>query len=174
MAAKRHVTPEEVRLAHRLQHTYEHLSAPEWGPNMQKRRAQHAQEQALQAQAANTIRNAAKREKKRVSTEFGSGGGGGSSSSNLNRSGKSNDSAIISGSRSSLMSKSVDSLKPGALLLKTGSYASVEGVSTTADVWSERSKVLRDTSRAYQGKWSEGLSTPLPMIRAGVPGIQRG
>jgi hypothetical protein len=29
MAAKRHVTPEEVRLAHRLQHTYDHLSAPE-------------------------------------------------------------------------------------------------------------------------------------------------
>lgn len=170
MAAKRHVTPEEARLAHRLQHTYEHLSAPEWGPNMQKRRAQHAKEQALQAQASNTIRNAARREKKRVFTEFGSG----SSSSNLNRSRVSSDSAMISGSRSSLVSKSVDSLKPGALLLKTGSYASVQGVSTTADVWSERAKALRDTSRVHQGMWSEGLSTPLPMIRAGVPGIQRG
>jgi hypothetical protein len=174
MAAKRHVTPEEVRLAHRLQHTYDHLSAPEWGPNMQKRRAQHAQAQALQAQAANTIRNAARREKNRMSNEFGTRSGNDGGGSNMHRSGASSNSATISGSRSGLNSKSVDSLKPGALLLKTGSHASVEGVSNTADVWSERSKALRETSRVHQGKWSEGLSTPLPMIRAGVPGIQRG
>jgi hypothetical protein len=145
LAARRHVTPAHAALAHRLQRTYDHCAAAASRPHAQQRHAAHAQAQPLAAQAA------ARRD--RPSPE---GGRGGSSSGGGSSGGGSGG------------------LGPRATVLKAGSHSTAAGGASTVDVWSERAKALRQTSRAHQGRWSEGLSAPLPMIRAGVPGVQRG
>jgi hypothetical protein len=144
LAARRHVTPAHAALAHRLQRTYDLCAAAASGPHAQQRHAVQAQARA----AAQAAQAAARRD--RPSPE---GSRGVSSTGSTGGSG---------------------GLGPRATVLKAGSHSTAAGGATTVDVWSERAKALRQTSRAQQGQWSEGLSAPLPMIRADVPGVQRG
>ena len=42
------------------------------------------------------------------------------------------------------------------------------------DVWGDRAAYLKATPAKHQGQWGRGLDAPLPMLVAGVPGLQRG
>ena len=64
---------------------------------------------------------------------------------------------------------------PGSVVARAGSVTSLEvGALGGEDVRSGRASALRKAPKGHQGKWGEGLGVPLPMLRRGVPGVQRG
>lgn len=183
-AARRHVSKEGVETAHRCRRTYETMSEGEWGPAMLERAARHRKQQEdmarqISGQAKHQAEGGAEKLLRKQAEGFREGGGGGSRGDGGGSSGKTTGrrgagKAAASNSSSSAFAVGSGGASKATTLQKTGSMSTTIAGATQTDVWDDRARMFQNVPRKHQGKWGEGLGVQLPMVAAGVPGIQRG